>query len=554
MRIERRLSLVFLLAALSTGLVVVSGIRAGDNVWTGTGPFGISVTRLTVHPDSSQRLFASTPDGDTNIYKTEDGGGAWTAANSGIPAGTRTWDVVVDPNDTGTLYVATDTHGVYKSEDGGDNWALRNGSGISDTAIISQAWSIAISPLGDALYAGGSKGVFRSEDGAETWEKLGNGAPTGWVRALAVAPSMTQTVYAGTYGEQGAFRSNDGGDTWQPASGGFGVYPNIWDLAVDPTDSQVVYMACHFDTVYKTLDGGQSWQPVGVGLESDYVNAIAIDADHPQVLYAGAGPNGTPGVYQSKNGGGVWTPMMEGLGGQTVMSLALDGADPQSLYAGTYSGVWKYTILGGPTDYQLTINEGALFTNRTGVTLTLTATTGTTEMMISNDGGFAGATWEPFVSQKPWTITSYGSYVIPRVVYAKFLTYGEISAVYQDDIILDVTAPEGTLEVIDPIPVAAIPGSEVAATAEMSHTVYLPNIAQGYLPGSRHVILSLSATDDVSGVSDMQVSNDPQMAGALWEAYVTEKDWVMPDGGTVYVRYRDRAGNESVVYSDTLGP
>ena len=51
-----------------------------------------------------------------------------------------------------------------------------------------------------------------------------------------------------------------------------------------------------------------------------------------------------------------------------------------------------------------------------------------------------------------------------------------------------------------------------------------------------------------SGVSDMMISNDPAFAGAVWEPYVPVRQWTLEpvdELATVYVKYRDGAGNES---------
>jgi hypothetical protein len=58
-----------------------------------------------------------------------------------------------------------------------------------------------------------------------------------------------------------------------------------------------------------------------------------------------------------------------------------------------------------------------------------------------------------------------------------------------------------------------------------------------------------------SGVSEMMLSNRADFEGAVWEPYRRNKLWkLQPDGGvaTVYVKYRDRAGNESEVSSDSI--
>ena len=75
---------------------------------------------------------------------------------------------------------------------------------------------------------------------------------------------------------------------------------------------------------------------------------------------------------------------------------------------------------------------------------------------------------------------------------------------------------------------------------------------------SRSVTLSLSATDfsPGSGVSRMRISNTQSgLSSATWEAYSTTKAWSLSSGQgtkTVYVRYRDRAGNPSAVVTDTV--
>jgi len=75
---------------------------------------------------------------------------------------------------------------------------------------------------------------------------------------------------------------------------------------------------------------------------------------------------------------------------------------------------------------------------------------------------------------------------------------------------------------------------------------------------SRSVTLRLSATDPSPGsrVSQMRISNTLSgLSSASWEAYSTTKAWSLSSGQgtkTVYVRYRDGAGNESAVVTDTI--
>jgi hypothetical protein len=71
---------------------------------------------------------------------------------------------------------------------------------------------------------------------------------------------------------------------------------------------------------------------------------------------------------------------------------------------------------------------------------------------------------------------------------------------------------------------------------------------------TRDISLSLSASDIGSGVSAMQFSND----GSTWSGevpYAQAKAWALTQGDgqkTVYVKFKDAAGNWSQVYSDSI--
>jgi hypothetical protein len=198
--------------------------------------------------------------------------------------------------------------------------------------------------------------------------------------------------------------------------------------------------------------------------------------------------------------------------------------------AGNISAVSSDTIVLNTfvaTDYGLTINDGALFTNQTTVTLTIGAYPGTAQMQVSNDGGFAGVSWEPYVSHKTWQISQYGTYVLPRVVYVRYKDQnGTISSTYQDDVILDVTPPSGGITIIP------LNGARISASAV--------------------VTLQLSASDDVSGVGGMRVSRRSDFADTNWQPYTSSMAWNMGERETVYVQFRDNAGNSSRTYAAGL--
>ena len=170
----------------------------------------------------------------------------------------------------------------------------------------------------------------------------------------------------------------------------------------------------------------------------------------------------------------------------------------------------------------LSINEDAIFTNHISVTLKMGAEPYTSQMQVSNGGGFLEAEWEPFSIQKQWAITQFGNYVIPRTVYMRFKYFnGEISSTYQDDIILDVTPPVGSISVVSPT---------IASTSNNDSSV----------------TLNLSASDDVSGVAGVIISTRSDFTNAVWESIVSTRLLsVTADDTTVYAKFKDNAGNIS---------
>ncbi len=101
-----------------------------------------------------------------------------------------------------------------------------------------------------------------------------------------------------------------------------------------------------------------------------------------------------------------------------------------------------------PTNASISINSGASVTNSGSVTLTLSATDaiGVTQMQISNDSIFTGATWETYATTKAWTLTS-GDGV--KAVYARFRDAAANTSVTASD---TITLDSGTVTPPAPVP------------------------------------------------------------------------------------------------------
>jgi photosystem II stability/assembly factor-like uncharacterized protein len=154
----------------------------------------------------------------------------------------------------------------------------------------------------------------------------------GIISTLALDPSNTSTLYAGTNG--GIFKTNDGAAHWMSMSSGLDGIP-ITAFAIDPINSSVVYAGREIG-VYKSADGGANWLPssAGIPINSMRINSLAVDQIAPSIVYAGT----REGLFRSIDGGATWKSVNTGLTAKTITRTAIDPQKTSTLYAATFDG------------------------------------------------------------------------------------------------------------------------------------------------------------------------------------------------------------------------
>ena len=209
--------------------------------------------------------------------------------------------------------------------------------------------------------ASASGGLWKTTNRGHTWRNTFADQTVSTFGDVAIAPSNTDIVYAGT-GEQnnrqstswgnGVYRSDDAGETWQHL--GLTQTRHIGKVIVNPINPEIVYVAALGNLwqpseergVFRSLDGGQSWEKT-LFVDS-YTGAVdlAINPEDPRILYAatyqrlrrtwgfnGGGPGSA--VYKSEDSGATWKQLTNGIptGDKGRIGLAISESNPNILNA-----------------------------------------------------------------------------------------------------------------------------------------------------------------------------------------------------------------------------
>lgn len=328
--------------------------------WTRLAGAPYGTISLALDPQAPRTIYAGNLEG---VFRSTNGGATWTRLQ-GTGTGT-VYALAVDPRNPATVYAAmlvyaTSRYELFKSVDRGQTWR-RSSRGL-DVETGVRLFSLAIDPVSSAtLYAGTSRGVYKSTNAGRTWQPSNQGVSGLAVSALAVHPSATSVLWAGTgtFDVQGAgvFRTTNGGATWAPSRRGFSA-SWVASLALGPVSSgatPVIYVGNPGQGVYGSRNGGASWESLSTGLRGGNVEALLVHPDDPAILYAGT----DAGVARSTDGGATWRRRNQGLTDPqgkvaAVVSLAFQEGDPETLYAGANQQIFKST--DGGSSWRATAN------------------------------------------------------------------------------------------------------------------------------------------------------------------------------------------------------
>jgi photosystem II stability/assembly factor-like uncharacterized protein len=244
-----------------------------------------------------------------NFVSNQRGGaGAWESLGPNNVGG-RTLCIAIHPIDTSIIYLGSASGGLWRSTTGGyglNAWQpVETGHDVHGVACI----------------------AFNPSDPEEIW--IGTG------ETYDYGTSLNGLVVRTTRGSHGIgiLRTTNGGANWAKVlDWSYQNQRTVWDIAFNPTNTNIVYAATT-EGVLKTTNAG-TWSTV---LDKKMVMDLAMDPQNPNVIYAGVGnlTSDDKGLYQTLDAGATWQRLTNGLPafntGRTTVSIF--PANPNIVFA-----------------------------------------------------------------------------------------------------------------------------------------------------------------------------------------------------------------------------
>jgi uncharacterized protein (TIGR03437 family) len=270
--------------------------------------------------------------------------------------------IAVDPQNENIVWVGGID--LFRSDDGGANWGMAsfwNEEKASARYLHADQHVIAFhSQFGvngrQTMYVGNDGGIFRTDNSRAQigtsilapcspnsrvgWQPLNNGY--GATQFYHGVPFPDGRTYFGGAQDNGVVLGSDdyGPNGWRELLSGDGGY-----VAVDPTNTQILYAENNGLSLKKSTDGGKKWVAATTGISNigfGFIVPLAMDPSDPNRLWIGGG-----NLYRTKNGAESWTQASALLNGRAT-AIAISQSDSSFVLAGTDQGSIYRSISPNP--------------------------------------------------------------------------------------------------------------------------------------------------------------------------------------------------------------
>jgi photosystem II stability/assembly factor-like uncharacterized protein len=189
-----------------------------------------------------------------------------------------------------------------------------------------------------------SEDLFKSME----FRSLGPALTSGRIADIAIDPDNENVWYIAV-GSGGVWKTINAGTTWTPIFDKQGSY-SIGCITIDPNNPHTIWVGTgenvggrHVgfgDGIYVSHDNGKTWENKGLK-NSEHISKIIVHPKDPDIIWvASQGPlwskGGERGVYKSVDGGNIWVRTLGDSEWTGATDLLIDPSDPDVLYAATW--------------------------------------------------------------------------------------------------------------------------------------------------------------------------------------------------------------------------
>jgi len=185
---------------------------------------------------------------------------------------------------------------------------------------------------------------------------IGAAVMSGRIAAVTAAKDNGQITVFAASASGGVWKSINGGTTFKPV---FDRQPvqSMGAVAIDPSNSKIVWAGTGEswvrnsvsvgDGIYKSTDGGENWNNVGLH-DSEHISKILIDPKDGNTVYVCAlghlwNDNDERGVFRTSDGGKTWKKVLAGANGATGCGMiSMSPSEPGTIFA----SLWDFRRQG----------------------------------------------------------------------------------------------------------------------------------------------------------------------------------------------------------------
>jgi photosystem II stability/assembly factor-like uncharacterized protein len=180
------------------------------------------------------------------------------------------------------------------------------------------------------------------------FRNIGPAMTSGRIADIAIHPTDQNIMYVAA-GSGNLWKTENAGTTWTPIFENYTSY-SIGCITIDPNNPHTLWLGTgenvggrHVgfgDGIYRSGDGGKSWKNMGLK-KTEHISKIVVHPENPDVIWVAAqgplwSPGGERGIYKSTDGGESWKQTLGDDEWVGATDIVMDPRDPDRLYAASW--------------------------------------------------------------------------------------------------------------------------------------------------------------------------------------------------------------------------